>query len=728
MSKVKNIKKPINSGVVKVPVIMQMEALECGAASLTMILAYYNKWVALEQVRADCGVSRDGSNAKNIMVAARSYGFTAKGYRYEPDELREKGKFPCIVHWNFNHFVVLDGFRGDKAYLNDPARGNVVVSMKEFDESFTGICLMFEPTDSFEPGGKPKSIFKFASKRLKGTGTAVAFVILTTVITSLMGIINPGFSRIFMDRLITGLNPDWFMPFLIALSGFAVIQIIVEWIKAVYSFRIDGKLAAVGSTSFMWKVLRLPMEFFSQRMAGDIQLRQQSNASIAEKLIKTLVPLALNTLMMFFYLIVMIRYSVLLTLVGISSVIINIFISNIVSKKRINITRIQMRDSGKLAGTTVAGIEMIETIKASGAENGFFTKWSGYQASVNTQTVRYAKLSKYLGLLPTLFSNLSSSAVVVLGAFLVIQQEFTVGMVLMFQGFLASFSDPATKLISAGQTLQEMRTEMERVEDVMEYPLDVIGEDNDLDDDNTEYDKLSGSVELKNVTFGYSRLGEPLVKDFNLTLKPGNRVAFVGTSGCGKSTLSKLISGLYQPWSGEILFDGKPIKDIERSVFTGSLAVVDQDIILFEDTIANNIKMWDNSIENFEMIMAARDAQIHADIMHRDGGYNYKIIEGGKDFSGGQRQRMEIARVLAQDPTIIILDEATSALDAKTEYEVVKSIKDRGITCIVVAHRLSTIRDCDEIVVMDRGNVVERGTHEELYANGGYYAQLVSNE
>lgn len=729
MSAVKNIKSPVTSGVAKkVPVIMQMEALECGAASLTMILAYYKKWIALEQVRSDCGVSRDGSNAKNIMVAARSYGLSAKGYRYEPDELRKKGKFPCIIHWNFNHFVVCDGFKGNKVYLNDPARGSVAVSTKEFDESFTGICLMFEPTDDFEPSGKPKSIFKFASKRLKGTGTAIAFVILTTVITSLMGIINPGFSRIFLDRLITGLNPDWFTPFLIALAGFGVIQILVEWIKAIYSLRINGKLAAVGSTSFMWKVLRLPMEFFSQRMAGDIQLRQQSNASIAEKLISTLVPLALNTLMMIFYLIVMIRYSLLLTLVGISSVVINIFISNIVSKKRINITRIQMRDAGKLAGTTVAGIEMIETIKASGAENGFFTKWSGYQASVNTQTVKFAKLSKYLGLLPSLFNSLSAGAVVILGAFLVIQNEFTVGMVLMFQGFLTSFSGPASQLVSAGQTLQEMRTEMERVEDVMEYPVDVEEEKEDDSSDDVEYDKLTGNVELKNVTFGYASLGEPLLKNFNLSLKPGNRVAFVGTSGCGKSTLSKLISGLYKPWSGEILFDGKPIQDIERNVFTGSLAVVDQDIILFEDTISNNVKMWDNSIENFEVIMAARDAQIHADIMHRDGGYDYKIMEGGKDFSGGQRQRMEIARVLAQDPTIIILDEATSALDAKTEYEVVKSIKDRGITCIVVAHRLSTIRDCDEIIVMDRGNVVERGTHDELYAKGGYYTQLVSNE
>ena len=484
-------------------------------------------------------------------------------------------------------------------------------------------------------------------------------------------------------------------------------------------------MAVTGSASFMWKVLRMPMEFFSQRMAGDIQQRQSSNASIAGSLVNTFAPLLLDTAMMVFYLVVMIRYSWILTLVGLGSVFINMIVARFISKKRVNITRVQMRDAGKLAGASVAGIEMIETIKASGAENGYFEKWSGYQASVNTQKVRYARLNQYLGLIPAFVSTLMNTAVLIIGVWLTMRGDFTVGMIMAFQGFLGSFIAPATTLISAGQTLQEMRTEMERVEDVMEYPTDVEFSDTESD---CEYDKLSGMVEMKDVTFGYSRLAPPLIENFNLTLKSGSRVAFVGPSGCGKSTLSKLISGLYKPWSGEILFDGKPISAIDRSMFTGSLAVVDQDIILFEDTIANNIKMWDNSIEDFEMIMAARDAKLHEDIMMREGGYQYKITESGKDFSGGQRQRMEIARVLAQDPTIIIMDEATSALDAKTEFEVVNSIKDRGITCIVVAHRLSTIRDCDEIVVMENGKVVERGTHDELYALNGAYTKLVSND
>ena len=726
MKAAQKIKAPIAKGIAKVPVVMQMEALECGAASLAMVLAYYGKWVPLEQVRLDCGVSRDGSNARNILRAARSYGLTAKGYRYEPEGLVENGKYPCIIHWNFNHFVVLNGFRGNKAVLNDPAKGTYTVPMSTFDESFTGICLFFEPSETFVPGGKPQSMLQYAKKRLAGAGSAIAFVTLTAVISSLLGIVTPAFSRIFLDRLLTGENPEWLTPFTLALAGISIVQLVVAWIQAVYSLRINGKLAMMGNTTFMWKVLHMPMEFFSQRMAGDIQGRQSANAMIAQQLVGTLAPLALNAAMMVFYLVVMLRYSVLLTLIGLVSILANLIFSKMISKKRVNLTRVQMRDAGKLAGTTVAGIEMIETIKASGAENGFFEKWAGYQASVNVSEVRFRRMNQLLGLLPMLVSSICSTAVLMTGVFLAMQGTFTVGMLMAFQGFLSAFVAPAMTLISAGQTLQEMRTDMERIEDVMKYPTDAVFEESVGDD--AEYDKLSGSIELRNVTFGYSRLAEPLIRDFSMTLRPGDRVAFVGPSGCGKSTLSKLISGLYQPWSGEILFDGRPISQIDRCVFTGSLAVVDQDIILFEDTIANNIKMWDNSIEDFEMIMAARDAQLHEDIMQREGGYQYRLNEGGTNLSGGQRQRMEIARVLAQDPTIVILDEATSALDAKTEYDVVRSIKDRGITCIVVAHRLSTIRDCDEIIVLEQGGVVERGTHEELMKNGGAYTRLISNE
>ncbi len=710
----------------RVPVVMQLEALECGAACLAMILAYYDKWIPLEQIRTDCGVSRDGSNAANVLKAARHYGLDAKGYRYEPPALREPGSCPGIIHWNFNHFVVLNGFRGNKASINDPARGTYLVSMEDFDSSFTGVCLQFEPAEAFAPSGKPRSMLSFAAKRRKGTGAAVALTVRTGVITSLMGVISPAFSRVFLDRLLTGQNPAWVMPFLLLLAAFDLIQILMSALQSIYSLRLNGKMAAVGNATYMWKVLNLPLEFFSQRMAGDIQGRQASNANIANTLIGTFAPLALNTVMMVFYFVVMLRYSWVLTLVGISSLAVNAMVSAYISKKRVNLTRVSMGDGSKLASTTVAGIEMIETIKASGAENGFFGKWSGYQASVNTQQVKFQKLNQYLGMIPQFVSSLANNLVLLIGVLLTMRGQFTVGMIMAFQGFLSSFMGPATTLVSAGQTLQEMRTQMERIDDVMEYPTNSVFAENT--GDSGEYGKLKGSVELKNIEFGYSPLAKPLIKGFDLKLAPGMSVAIVGSSGCGKSTVAKLISGLYQPWSGEILFDGKPMSQIDKSVFNGSLAVVDQDIILFEDTIANNIKMWDDSIEDFEMILAARDAQLHDDIMQRPGGYRHRLIEGGKDFSGGQRQRMEIARVLAQDPTIIIMDEATSALDAKTEYEVVRAIRQRGITCIVVAHRLSTIRSCDEIIVMQSGSVVGRGTHSELMESCPFYHELIASE
>ena len=719
------IKNPIKKGVAKVPVVMQLEALECGAASLCMILAYYGKWIPLEQVREDCGVSRDGSNARNVLKAARYYGLNAKGYRFEPESMKEYCTFPCIIHWNFNHFVVLNGFKGGKAYINDPAKGNYSVSMEAFDEAFTGICLQFEPTEQFVPSGKPKSMLSFAAKRLKGTGAAIAFTVLTGLVATLLNFMQPAFSRVFLDHLLSGTDRNWLVPFLLFLGAFNLIQILMSALQAIYSLRINGKMAATGKATYMWKVLKMPMKFFSQRMVGDIQGRQDSNAVIANTLISTFAPLLLNMVMMVFYLVVMIRYSVILSIIGIVSLTLNAFVSRYISKKRINVTRVSMRDSAKLSAATVAGIEMIETIKSSGAENGFFKKWSGYQAGVNTQQVKFMKIEQYLGIIPQLISTLANNTVLFIGVFLAMQGQFTVGMIMAFQGFLASFMAPAMTLVSAGQTLQEMRTMMERVDDVMEYPDDNVFAESEVYD---EMQKLSGNIELKNVVFGYSSLADPLIKDFNLTVTKGKSVAIVGASGCGKSTMSKLISGIHQPWSGEILFDGKPMNEIPKNIFRGSIAVVDQDIILFEDTIANNIKMWDNSVEDFEMILAARDAQIHDDIMQRSKGYQHKLIEGGKDFSGGQRQRMEIARALAQDPTVIILDEATSALDAKTEYEVVKAIRDRGITCIVIAHRLSTIRSCDEIIVMENGEIKDRGTHKELMEHSKLYHDLVSAE
>lgn len=712
--------------VCKVPVIIQMEALECGAASLAMVLAYYGRWIPLSTLREECGVSRDGSSAVNILKAARNYGFVAKGYRCTVEQI--KGTlFPAIIHWNYNHFVVLDGFEEDCAVINDPARGIVKVPLDEFEKAFTGVALCFRKTEAFVPGGSPERVLDFVKSKLKGTATAFAFILATAFITQALGIVKPLFLKVFLDNILGQGRYDWLRPLLFLMAVVLLMQLANDLINNIYSLKIKGKLSIISSTNFMWHVLRLPMRFFTQRYAGDISNRQNYNERIAETLMNQLAPMALNSVMIVFYLCIMLYYSPVLTAIGIATIGLNIQIARYVSKRRVEINRKKMRSGGSLSAVTMTGIEMIETLKASGAEDGFFEKWAGYQANINNADVENTKINQFLGLLPETALQISNGMILTLGACFIIQGHFTIGTLMAFQSYMGSFMAPVNGLIGVMQGVQEMRTSMERINDVMDYEPDIIYKKN-AETEALDYTKLSGRVEIKNLTFGYNKYGPPLIENFSMNIKKGSKVAFVGASGCGKSTLAKLVSNLYQPWSGDILFDEKKAAEINRVAFTNSISVVDQNIILFNDTIRDNVTMWDKFASDSEVLSALHDAQIYEDVMCLEGGLDHQVLEGGRNFSGGQRQRFEIARALVTDPSILILDEATSALDAKTEGDVMEAIDTRGITCIVIAHRLSTIRDCDEIVVFDKGAVVERGTHDALYSKNGYYTKLISSE
>ena len=707
--------------VKRVPMVMQMEALECGAAALSMILAYYGKWIPLEQVREACGVSRDGTSAKSLIVAARNYGLEAHGYRVNPEGL--EGMQPAIIHWNFNHFVVFRGFRRGKACLNDPSAGPVEVKMEDFRRSFTGIALEFKPTEEFQPEGAPISILSYVRKYLSGAKEAFWLTLLFSLLAAFVTISVPLFTNIFFDEILSGRNRDWGRVFILSMTAVALFSFVLELLKDKYSKRIAGSLALKGNINYIQHLLHLPMTFFSMRYVGDLQQRQHLNESITKSLVDVLAPQLINFALLALYLILMFSYSFTLSLVGILAALFNLALIQWFAQKRVNLIRTMEQSEGKYFSTTVSCIDNMESIKAAGAETGFFAYWSGLWAQKFNRANDADDLEIRMGVVPVFISGLIDASVLILGAVFILKGELTIGMLMAFQGFMSSFITPVSEVVGASQKIIEMRSQMERVDDVMKYPADIRGEEGHMAEG-----KLGGEVELRHVTFGYSPMQPPLIEDFSLHIEPGHSVAFVGSSGCGKSTIAKLITGLYKPWSGEVLFDGRPIETISSEELTNSVAAIDQNIVLFDDTVAQNIRMWDQSIEEFTLMMACNDAQIRADIVSRPEGFATRLVKGGQNFSGGQRQRMEIATALAKEPVVLILDEATSALDPKTEDEVMQAMRMMGPTMVIVAHRLSTIRDCDEIIVLDQGHIVQRGTHEELIAQEGMYRDLMDSE
>ena len=704
----------------KVPMVMQMEAVECGAASLSMILAYYGKWLPLEQVREACSVSRDGSSMKDILMAARAYGLEPSAYKVSAEDLA--GMEPAIIHWNFEHFVVFKGMRKGKAFLNDPGIGPVEIPMDEFRRSFTGVAMTFELTDRFQPSGHPTNILSYIKRNLSGANEAFWLTFIFTLLLAVVTLTLPLLTRVFFDEILSGRNAQWATIFFCLMTALALFNFIVTLWQQRYSKRIAGQLALRGNINYLRHLLRLPMNFFAMRYVGDLQQRQRLNETITHSLVEVLAPQAINVMLLVLYLILMLSYNYVLTMIGVAAALVNLAVVHHYAGQRLNMVRSTQQSMGKYYSATVSCLENIESIKAAGAEEGFFQYWSGlWSRMFNKQREMHVQQSE-MSLLPTLTSNLLTMAVLLVGAWYILQGDLSVGMLMAFQGFMTAFMAPVEKIVNAGQQLLEMRSQIERVDDVMKYP-----EDQHADGEHSEAGKLLGELELRDVTFGYNRTQPPLIDHFNLHLRAGESVAFVGSSGCGKSTLAKLISGLYKPWSGEILFDGRPIESISSDELTNSIAVVDQNIVLFDDTLSQNIRMWDQSIEDFAILMACSDAQVHSDIMNRPEGLATKVVRGGKNFSGGQCQRFEIATALAREPMILIMDEATSALDPTTEDLVMRHIREMGITQIVVAHRLSTIRDCDQIIVMEAGHVVQHGTHEQLMQQDGLYRQLMEN-
>lgn len=709
----------------KTPSVLQMEAVECGAAALGMILGYHGRFEPLEKLRVECGVSRDGSKASNMLKAARKYGLISQGYKKEIDGLKEL-ELPVIIFWEFNHFVVVEGFRNGRVYLNDPASGPRTVSDEEFDESFTGVVLTFECGPDFEKGGRKAGIFNSLSKRLSGSRLALTYCILVGLLLVIPGLVIPTFAGIFVDEILVGGKTDWIRPLVTGMVLTAILRGFLTWLSGYYLLRLSTKIAISSSGRFLSHVLKLPMEFYTQRYAGDISMRVDENNQIATILSGQLATVMIDLISIVFFMILMFQYDILLTFVAITAVAINLIGLKLISRKRTDLNTKMLQEQGKLMGITVGGLQTIETIKSSGSESDFFSRWSGQHSKVLNAEQQLGVPSRGLMLLPVLLNSLTTATVLVLGGYRIMDGVLSIGMLVAFQTLLSSFMTPISRFVNFGSMIQDLQGIMNRQDDVFMNKVDTqYMADNKKEDSNEAFKKLSGKIELVNINFGYSKLDPPLIKDFNLVLEPGERVALVGPSGCGKSTISRLICGLYKPWSGEILLDGKPRSSYPQRCLNNSIALVDQDIYLFEGTVRSNLTLWDTTTPEPNILQAGKDASIHEDITIRSGGYDCIVDENGANFSGGQRQRLEIARALVGSPSILVLDEATSALDTETEKAIDQNLRRRGCSCIIVAHRLSTIRDCDEIIVLDKGNVVQRGTHDELKVIDGTYSNLI---
>jgi len=707
---------------VKTPVILQMEETECGAVALAIILAYHKKYVSMSELREACGVSRDGSRATNMLKAAQSYNLAAQAFSVDDWEAVFTMTLPCIVFWQFNHFIVVDGFRNNKIYINDPAMGPTILSPEQFSQGFTGVVLEFKPTELFKSSGKPPSLLAYIAKFLKYEKSTVSYILLVSILLVIPGILIPGFAKIFIDDVLIDRMHGWLIPLIIGMLITAILRSLCTWLEQYYLLRLKIKLFYSGTKSFLSHIFKLPLSFFAQRYSGDIEQRVEAYETLAQTLSNDMSSSLVSIIGMVFYAIVMLLISWPLALIGIFSAIVNALLMYYVSKK-ISVQSYQFVQAlGKLKSMQINGLQIIETIKSSSADSIFFQHWAGLHArTINAKRI-IAIYNMILQVIPQLSALLTTIAVLSLGAYLAGRGNLTIGSIVAMQSLVVSFNLPLATLLTLAGEISNIHGDFLRVEDVISHPID-----NRLlpNSSHTKVMAAPSGAELnvEHISFGYSKFESPVISHFSLTLKNKQSIAIVGATGCGKSTIAKLISGLYVPWSGTIQYNNFLISDLDVACLPRMISIVDNDSFLFSGTIRDNLTLWNKEISDDILEKALVMACIHDELESR-GGLDAPVLERGINFSGGQQQRIELARVIALNPEIIILDEATSALDPTTERNIFMNLQTLGSSLIIITHRFSVIQECDRIIVLDNGIIVEEGKHNDLIKKSGLYYSL----